>query len=35
MDMLNTIEVDQTTSKYNIMDLDILKAKSRVEIKAR
>jgi hypothetical protein len=27
--------VDPTTSKYNIMDLDISKAKSRVKIEAR
>jgi hypothetical protein len=35
MDMLDTIEVDRTTSEYNMMDLDIPEAKSRVEIKAR
>jgi hypothetical protein len=33
--VLDTIEVDRTTFKYNIIDLDILEAKSRVEIEAR
>jgi len=35
MDVLDTIEVDRTTSEYDIMDLNILEAKNRVEIKAR
>jgi hypothetical protein len=35
IDVLNTIEVDRTTSKYDIIDLNILEAKSRVEIKAK
>jgi hypothetical protein len=33
--MLNTTEVDPTTSKYNIIDLDIPEAKSMVEIEVR
>ena len=35
MDVLNTMKVDPTTSKNNIMDLDILEAKNRLQIEAR
>jgi RecJ-like exonuclease len=35
MDILDTTEMDRTTSEYDMMDLDILEAKSRVEIEAR
>jgi hypothetical protein len=35
MDVLDTTEVDRTTSECDMMDLDILEAKSRVEIEAR
>ena len=35
IDVLDKTEVGLTTTEYNIMELDILEAKSRVEIKAR
>jgi hypothetical protein len=35
MDMLDTTEVDPTTSEYNMINLDILKAKSIVKIEVR
>jgi hypothetical protein len=35
MDVLDKTEVDRTTSEYDVMDLDIPEAKSRVEIEAR
>jgi hypothetical protein len=35
IDMLNITKVDLTTSKYDIMDLDILEAKSIVKIKVK
>jgi hypothetical protein len=35
MDMLDTTEVDPTTSEYDMIDLDILEAKSTVEMEVR
>ena len=35
MDVLNTTEVDPTTSKNDMMDLDILEAKNRLQMEAR
>jgi len=35
IDVLDIIEVDPTTFKNDIMDLDILEAKNRVEIEAK
>jgi hypothetical protein len=35
VDVLNTTEVDPTTSKNNMMDLDIPEAKNRLQMKAR
>ena len=34
MDVLDKTEVDQTSSEYDVMDLDIPGAKSRLEIEA-